>query len=467
MSRILIVDDEKSIRYTLSRFISNSGYEVSLAGSAEEAVELFRDNKFDAVLTDIIMPKMTGIDLLKVFRETDPGVPVVLMTGNPTIETASESVRSRAFDYLAKPIDKETVLSVIDKIEKERKEKTELSNQLQQSQRMVAIGTLAAGIVHDFNNLLIPIVGYTQLAIGDAEPGSDLYNYLSKALVGSSRAGELISQILGFSLKIEITTTTTKVKPILEEVISFLGPTFPTDVEVEQQLESDSLVLGSPIQIHQVLINLCANAIHAMSHGGGRLSVIFQDTAIEKETDFSGFTLSPGKYVKLTVSDTGHGISEDEISNIFSPFYTTKEPGSGSGLGLSVVSNIVKELNGNIEVISYAGKGSSFNIYLPAVKKDEDSGQTSIKPVVKEPVHVLYVDDEEPIVAVGKLVLEKLGFIVTVCTSPTKALEIFKENTRDFDIVITDYKMPDMDGETFARKICAISPDLLVIICTG
>ncbi len=467
MGHILVVDDEKSIRNTLSRFLGNDGHEVKVAGDAEEAIKLFHSFDFDAVITDIVMPKHTGMDLLKLFKAADPDVPVVMMTGEPTVETAAGSVRAGAFDYLTKPIVKETVLETIKKTIIEKKEKVKLKNHIFHSQKMETIGLLTGGIVHDFNNILFPIIGYTQLAAGDAEPGSKLHSYLTEVLVGTKRAGDLVRRILSLTRKTEKEVRPVRVKLVLAEVLKLLRATVPATVKIDQNINSDSMVLGDLIQIHQVIMNLCTNAVHAMNRNHGKLSVALEDEVFEKETSFIFSTLKPGAYVKLTVSDNGLGISDEILCNIFNPYFTTKGPDAGTGIGLSVVSDIVKGLKGDIAVKSEVGKGTEFSIYFPVGKSNNKPAPQSQEDIQSGVARILFVDDEEQIVSIGKLILEKFGYKVTTLTSSSDALKLYKENPAAFDIVITDLHMPEITGEELAREMVAIRPDLPIIICTG
>jgi nitrogen-specific signal transduction histidine kinase len=346
-------------------------------------------------------------------------------------------------------------------------EQKRLEVQLRQAQKMEAIGTLAGGIAHDFNNILSSVIGYTELAIDDVKRESLLHSHLQEVLNAGLRAKDLVKQILTFSRQTDQETKPIQIKPIAKEVLKLIRASLPTTIEIKQNLESDATVLADPTQIHQVLMNLCTNADHAMCKKGGLLDVSLVDVELGPDYADQHPDLKPGPYLKVTVNDTGHGIPSNVLDRIFNPFFTTKEKGEGTGMGLSVVHGIVKSHGGAITVYSEPEKGSVFNVFLPAIEKQIELGKRMKKPVPKGTERILFIDDELSLVDMGKKLLESLGYDVVTRTSSIEALELFKARSDHFDLVITDMTMPNMTGENLAKEFIQIEPDIPVILCTG
>jgi len=348
-----------------------------------------------------------------------------------------------------------------------QEEKAALESQLQQAQKMEAIGTLAGGIAHDFNNILSAVIGYTELSLIEAEKESVLYENLQEIFQASNRAKNLVKQILTFSRQAKQERKPVQVKLICKEAIKFLRASIPTSIKIIQKIESDSLVMADPTQIHQVLMNLCTNAGHAMGEKGGVLEIKLTDSKLAVDLSAKFPELKPGPYIELTVSDTGHGIPADITDRIFDPFFTTKGQGEGTGMGLSVVHGIVGSCGGAITVSSEPGKGTTFNIFLPAVKRDTTQPLITEDSIANGTESILFVDDESVLVNLGKRMLESLGYKVTTRTSSIEALELFKAKPDSFDLVITDMTMPNMTGDRLASELIRIKPEIPIIICSG
>jgi len=343
-----------------------------------------------------------------------------------------------------------------------------METQLQQAQKMEAIGTLAGGIAHDFNNILFPISGYTEMLLLDTPGDSPLRHGLSEILAGAKRAGELVSQILTFSRQKEHELKPLKVEIIVKEALKLIRSSLPTTIEILQNVNKDlGLVMADPTQIHQIFMNLTTNAYHAMEEAGGNLNVTLKEVELGAG-ELIDSTMDPGSYVCLTVADTGMGMDQSVIDRIFDPYFTTKEEGKGTGLGLAVVHGIVKSHGGHISVYSEPGKGTEIKVYLPVIQTQAETaeGKTPL-PIEKGNESVLLVDDREEIVSLAKEMLCKLGYHVTARTSSIEALEAFRANPHNFDLVITDLTMPNMTGDKLAQKLMAIRPDIPVILCTG
>jgi len=346
-------------------------------------------------------------------------------------------------------------------------EKQKLAAQLRQAQKMEAIGTLAGGIAHDFNNILSIIFGYNELAMLEKDPQNRL-RHLEELRKGAERAKELVAQILAFSRKAEQQKQPLQVSLIIKEALKMLRASLPTTIEIRQNIASDGLVLADPSQIHQIIMNLCTNAYHAMRKTGGTLAVSLQEVTIGEE-DYGYANLALGKYLKLEVSDTGSGIDPKIQEKIFEPYFTTKQQGEGTGLGLAVVHGIVKSHHGHITVYSEPGKGTSFHVYLPLTEREAAAAPDTPAPTELrgKGERVLFIDDEKQIREVVAAILTKNGYQVTAFADGAQALAEFAKDPAQFDLVITDMTMPVMTGADLAQKILALSPRTPIILCTG
>jgi len=347
-------------------------------------------------------------------------------------------------------------------------EKKKLEAQLLQSQKVEAIGTLAGGIAHDFNNILQPIIGYTEMALSELSPSSSLRVGLEQVVNASLRAKELIRQILAISRSAqEQQRIPIDISSIIKEALKLLRSSLPTSIEIRTKIQT-GVSLADPNQIHQVLMNLCTNAAHAMDDKG-ILEVRLSPVDLS-ESDLAGQSivdLKPGPYLKLSVSDTGAGIDAETMGRIFDPYFTTKEVGKGTGLGLAVVDGIVKRHEGAIAIRSEPGKGSTFSIYIPRVDVESEAAMQVDGPLQRGSERILLVDDEPAVMEMGTRLLERLGYKVTSQTDSVKALEIFRSNPDEFDLVMTDYTMPNLTGMDLAMEVLRIRPDMPIMLCTG
>jgi PAS domain S-box-containing protein len=343
-----------------------------------------------------------------------------------------------------------------------------LRSQLLQSQKMEAIGTLAGGIAHDFNNLLFPILVNTEMILENLPPDSPLNRPMTRVFKACERAIDLVKQILVFSRKEERELSPVRLTPLIDDSLRLLRSSLPATIEMRQHLDStNDTVLADLTQIQQVLINLVTNASHALGDREGVIDISLCEVDGDEARGVLPPNLGPGPYLQLTVKDNGHGMDAATKERILDPYFTTKKPGEGTGLGLAVVHGIVKRHKGAITVESEPGKGSSFHIFLPraegvALKETRDSVPL---PLGRE--RILLVDDEAEIVATLKQMLESLGYRVTAFTGSAAALETFRTQPEDFDLVITDQTMPHLTGEELAGKMLGLRPDLPIILCTG
>jgi PAS domain S-box-containing protein len=388
----------------------------------------------------------------------------ILLRGGPTFRWLLMTGRRMTID--GRPF---LVGIGIDITERKRayEQKVKLEGQLLQTHKMEAIGTLAGGIAHDFNNILAAMIGYTELSLTEDQKGIQ-HQYLQETLKGAERAKDLVKQILTFSRQDSREKKPLDIKLLLKEAIKFLRASMPATIEFRQQFTSESCnILADHTQMYQVIMNLCTNASHSMRQTGGVLMMELSTMELAKDEILHHTGLKPGPYVKITVSDTGHGIDPAFIQRIFDPFFTTKSKDEGTGLGLSVVYGIVKSHDGVINVYSEPGKGASFSVYLPRIIHEAVTIESIPETVIGGTEQILFVDDEPALVDIGRLILSSLGYKVTGVTSSNEALDLFRANPERFDLVITDMTLPKMTGIDLSREILQIRQDIPVILCSG
>jgi PAS domain S-box-containing protein len=346
-------------------------------------------------------------------------------------------------------------------------EQMHLEQHLQQSQKMESIGTLAGGIAHDFNNILGIIIGNTELALNKIPKENKAQSNLEEIRTASLRARDVVKQLLSFARKTDLEKKPIIIASIIEESLKFLRSSVPTSIDIRQNISKEiDTIMADPTQIHQVLLNLCTNAVHAMPDGG-ILEVALKNMELDEAIAARYADLKPGRYVNLIVNDTGHGIPEEEMDRIFDPYFTTKEVGKGTGMGLAFVHGIVKSHEGWLSVESEPGKGTIFSIFFPAVEKEAVIETETAEEVPAGNERILLVDDMESMVFVGQYRLEKLGYRVVTRMDPVEALELFRADPQRFDLVITDMTMPRMNGDRLVKEMLKIRPDLPTILCTG
>ena len=347
-------------------------------------------------------------------------------------------------------------------------ERLELEEQLRHAQKMEAIGTLAGGIAHDFNNILAVIIGYTELAAEDLPPASEPRQSLEQVQLAADRAKELVRQILFFSRKQPRKLMPVDIRGVIAETTKLLRASIPATIDIVTNLDAEAAaIMADRAQIEQILMNLCTNGAQAMEETGGTLTVEQQCLDLDRANPQLDQELPSGRYVVLSVTDTGTGINEDLLGKIFDPYFTTKEVGKGSGMGLSVVIGLVKSHNGIIRVASRKGVGTTFTIYFPCITGGVEKPISPPPSPIEGNEHILVVDDERAIVEILQRSLQSLGYQVTATCSSPQALEIFRKNPTNFDLVITDQSMPRLSGEILCRNLKGIRSDVPIIMCTG
>lgn len=342
----------------------------------------------------------------------------------------------------------------------------EIEERLRQTQKMEAIGTLAGGIAHDFNNILGAVIGYSTLIKDRTMLGSEDAEDINEVLQAARRAKELVTQILTFSRKAQESREPVQFHLVLGEAMRLLRQTIPTTIDIDLNISKErDVVLADPTQLHQVIMNLCTNAYHALGNDGGRMSVSL-DT-VNGAIKVGRGQQSKGPFVRLVVEDNGEGMSPEVVSKVFEPFFTTKAQGKGTGMGMSVVHGIVQGLGGEINVDSLVGKGTRITVLLPLHEGETQVANEDHTRLSRGTERLLVVDDEPALAKMAEKMLKSLGYKVQQTTSSSEALRMFKENPKSFDMVITDQTMPELSGKDLARELLKIRRDLPLIICTG
>jgi PAS domain S-box-containing protein len=371
-------------------------------------------------------------------------------------------------DRSGKPIMVQGAIYDVTDRKRAEEEKSKLEAKLQQVHKMEALGTLAGGIAHEFNNILWIIIGNTELALYEIPKKHTSRQTLEEILKACLHAEAVVKQILTFSRQAEVEKRPLQIGKVVEEGLDLLRASLPTTIEISRKIECPSgTIIADSTQIHQVLINLCTNAAHAMREKGGVLEVGVVALELDADTVAQYPDLTPGSYLTLSVSDMGHGMDNKIIDRIFEPYFTTKGSAEVTGMGLAVVHGIVKSHGGVIGVQSEQGEGTTFYVFFPRVESEVTPKTKASEPFPRGNERILFVDDEKALVDMGKKTLERLGYEVIATTSSTDALDTFRANHDKLDLVITDQTMPNMTGDMLAKELMGIRSDIPIILCTG
>ncbi len=383
----------------------------------------------------------------------------------------AEQALSKARDGLEQRVKERTAElgEAYEALRSETEERQRAEAQLRQAQKMEAVGTLAGGIAHDFNNILAAIIGFSEIARDKLPEGSSVRSHMERVFVAGIRGRDLVKQILTFSRRAEQEKRKLKLAPMVEETLKLLRASLPATIDIRTSLKSEAgPVLADPTQMQQVLMNLCTNAAHAMRLKGGIIAIDLDGFSVSPSDSAPDPLMNPGLYTKLSVTDTGEGISAGTIEHIFDPFFTTKSVGEGTGLGLSVVHGIVKQHDGYVTVESEPDKGSTFSVYLPTMLEEgPDDSEDRDSSVPRGHEKILFVDDEEDLAMMADEMLTNLGYDVIAKTEAREALALFKLDPSLFDLVITDQTMPGITGSELVKEILSIRTDMPIIMCTG
>jgi signal transduction histidine kinase len=523
-SRILIVDDQVSQMQALCTTLRDEGYETVGVTGGNAALASLREGRFDLLLTDLTMPEMDGISLLKSSLELDPNLVAILMTGEGTIATAVEAMKVGALDYILKPFDLSFILPVLSRaltvrrlrvensdlrqrvnertiqleartkevsemnasleqriaertadlerangmLQKEMQEREKAEKELRQTQRLEAIGRLAGGVSHDFNNLLGVILGQSEILL-DRQHDVAITRGLEMIMDSAKRGATLTRQLLAFGRRQVLETKILNLNTVLTDVEKLLRRVIGEDIELEFKTDAAlASVEADPGQMEQVILNLAINARDAMPMGG-KLAIATANVDLDEAFADHRVDVRPGSYVQLVVSDTGCGMDEQTLSRIFEPYFTTKEQGKGTGLGLATVYGIVKQSGGYIWVYSEPGLGTTFRIYLPMVSA---VARADVPVSISEgSFHgsetILVVEDDSSLREVTCEFLRGSGYTILQAGSPEEALRIAEQHKGPIDFLLTDVIMPGMNGRELATRLSVSRAQIKVLYVSG
>lgn len=506
-SSIMIVDDETEYIEFLKDILNPFGFQLMIAQDGSQALERLDQALPDIILLDVLMPGMDGFEICRRIKADDrtKSIPVILMTALSEDVNRVTGLELGAVDYITKPFRKQEVLARIkthfvmrrlqeqlkqtrqdmdsqvalrtkeirtsyEQLKKELAERKRMERILKQAQKMESISTLSRGVAHDFNNILSIIIGYCEVAAMEELPeGSPVGSCLREINAAAFRARELVQRLLTFCLETEQKKKHTKITPIITAALDRFEAGLPEAVETETRLEEETgMVLADADQIRQLIEILCQNAVQAMTDTGGRMEIGLSQIYLDPDHVTAYPNLVSGHFSRILVRDTGPGMDPETIERIFDPYFTTREPGEGTGMGLAVAHGIVVGHGGAILADSKPGSGSSFEVLLPCEMTERVRPDVKdTKPLPTGSGTVLFVDDEKSLIHFGKVVLERQGYTVEGYASSPEALAAFKTAPEKFDFVITDHIMPKMQGMELAKKIRSIRSDIPVMLCTG
>ncbi|MFW6255280.1 MAG: response regulator [Candidatus Sumerlaeota bacterium] len=471
---LLAEDDEAHVELILHALDRDEQeFRVESVQCLDEARQSIQKKRPDILIVDYLLTDGKGLDLLP-GPNTNPDYPIILMTSHGNEHVAVESIKAGALDYVVKSAD--LLADMPHVIQRALREwelvmrRRELEEQLRQSQKLEAIGTLAGGVAHDFNNILSAIIGYGELAREDAEGNPELISSVDAILEAGQRAKELVRQILAFSRQADSEKKPIHLQKILDAALKMLRASLPATIEIRQDVDMRCQpVMGNETGMQQIIMNLCTNAFHAMQTTGGVLDIKLSSLSPEKLPEKHRDKLSDRPYAQLLIKDNGPGIPDNIKDLVFDPYFTTKSHSEGTGLGLSMVHSIVQGHAGQIILESTEGEGAAFYVYLPLCQPADSphakSRETAQNLVGTE--NILFVDDEKAITQLAKLSLQRFGYHVYDCTNPLEALKLFQEQPDLYDVIITDLTMPNLTGLELAEKSRKIRSDIPIILCSG
>ncbi len=470
---ILVVDDDEIIRIAASESLNEAGFKVTEAENGVHALRILENFRPDIILLDVMMPEMDGFATARAVRQLAgcEMTPILIMTALDDLESINQAYDAGATDFVTKPINwvilVQRVRYMIRSVQIMNDQK-QLQAELQQAQKLEAVGTLVGGLAHDFNNLMHVILGSAELMRMNHPDIERSSGELTDIIDAVARGSKLVRQLLTYSRKIKSEKRPIRLNDRVRQIETLLQRTIPKMIEIECRLGDDiHMVNADSVQMEQVLINLAINAKDAMPDGG---RLIIETANVDDRAALGPPPSAPGPlgWVRLSVSDTGHGMELNTRKHVFEPFFSTKAPGKGTGLGLSMVHGIVQNHDGRIVCQSTPGKGSVFHIYLPAAEPLAESEKAvDDHDLVGGNEILLLVDDDETTLNTGKKQLEKAGYTVITATDGEKALKIYSAKKDGIDLILLDLMMPGMGGAKCLQALLQLDPAVKVIITSG
>ena len=470
--RALIVEDSEEDCVLLLRALRQGGYDVShkRVDTAEELRKTLDERQWDCVISDFSMPGFSGISALKIVRDKDPDVPFIFVSGTIGEDIAVDAMRGGAQDYVLKG----NLARLLPAIHREladakiRREHRRSEQKLRQLEKFEAIGQLAGGIAHDFNNVIGAIMGWAELGEEEVAAGTRAHSFFTQIREQSERAGRLTQQLLAYARRQVLTPCNINLNDIVGEAMALLQPLIGAQIEIKTLPGFDLCTTkADPAQVEQVLLNLCLNARDAMAKGG-RLLIETRNADLDEEYCRRIGSLTPGRYVSLSVSDEGAGMDAATMEKIFEPFFTTKEKGKGTGLGLATVFGIVKQHLGHIDVYSEVGKGSIFRVYLPAIEGSAEARpENQEAPIRGGTETILLAEDHEGLRRMSHQVLTALGYSIVLACDGREAIEKFEADPGNISLLVLDVVMPRLSGPSALERIRGINPTIPVIFTSG
>lgn len=465
-SNLLIVEDDRDFAESLAEILTQEGYQVRTAGGEESALQIITTFSADVALVDIRLGKRNGLVLIPELKEVLPQVVCIAMTAYAHLESAIEAVQRGAYDYIRKPLDIRDLLMVLERAS----EKCRLEKQLQQTQKIEAVGNLAGGVAHDFNNVMTAIVGYVDLLIEDVTAGNHskekMLDYLDEVRRGGERATALTRQLHLFARQQVTRPVRLDLNLVVENLKKMLGRLIREDIGVDIQMDPDlPPIHADPGRVEQVIMNLAINASDAMENGG-KLTIETVCSAGPAKGDAD----SPeDRQVVLRVRDTGCGMDQGTVERAFEPFFTTKGEGKGTGLGLWTVKNVVEEAGGEISIRSDPQKGTAVDVVFPVSGEGAiwDDKVASLEDTADGTETVLVCDDDESVREVMESVLARRGYTVLVARNGQEALHLFEADAVSIDLLVTDVVMPGMSGSDLAKRIWSRNEEMPVLFVSG
>src|SRR5216683_1866524 len=469
--RVLFIEDSEDDTALQVRMLRQAGYDIDFKRvDSPSALKEVLDQRWDLIISDYSMPHFTGTDALRLVRDRDSEIPFIFVSGTIGEDAAVAALKVGAQDYLMKANLSRLIPAVRRELREaeERRQRRHLEQHVHQLQRFEAIGRLAGGVAHDFNNMIGAILGWADMGYEEASPGSRVQERFQMIGAQAKRAAGLTRQLLAFARRQILQPCNTSLNDLVRTAISLLRNVIGERIEIQTALAQDLWVTwADPTQIEQILMNLCLNARDAMP-GGGRLLIETQNVEIGEDYLRVHAYALPGRYVLLRVSDTGTGMDAATLEHIFEPFFTTKEMGKGTGLGLATVYGIVKQHKGFIDVDSAPGQGTAFHVYLPLGEGPPEVQEKRHKDALRGGSEgILIAEDNEGLREAAKEILESLGYRVILAKDGADAVRVFEENHPSIDLVFLDVVMPNLNGPEAYTRMCAIKPHIPVIFTTG